>query len=286
MNIKQIITEKSALLRSFGIDASPFELKLMLASILHTEPKFIRPDAELTSQQEQELADMLAQRLQHRPVDKIIGRKGFYKYDFAVNDDVLSPRCDSEILVETGLNWLQGIDAPRILELGVGSGCLILSLLSDLPTAMGIGIDISPSALKVAAQNAELLHINSSRLKLVPKSWFDADIVSFLLSEGQFDLLISNPPYIPSSEIGALDAEVRDYDPLTALDGGADGLRDYRRIVEIAPLLLKEKAAAVLEAGDSTQLAAIGDMGCAHGLSKVAALPDLSGQDRCIILKK
>lgn len=286
MNINDFINDRLKMLLESGIDSSVFEIKLLLAHILGIEPRDISPNTEINERQTALLDDMLKERLSHRPIDKIIGKKCFYKYDFAVSDDVLSPRYDTEILVEKAIESLKQSQKANILEFGVGSGCIILSVLADLPYVTGVGVDISESALAIADLNAENLEIEPERLNLLKASWFDEDIIEKLNNYAPFDMVISNPPYIASAEIDKLDPEVKDFDPLIALDGGIDGLKDYNRILYLSKELLKPDGMIILEAGDGLQLRQIEQMAYNYKIQCLNILKDLNNIDRCIILKK
>jgi len=158
------------------------------------------------------------------PIAKIIGYKGFWKGDFIVSKDVLDPRPDSETLIEAVLESFPDKKAPlRILDLGTGSGCLIISLLQEYQNATGVAVDISEKALKIARQNA----------KDLPIKFICADMCSLPKDIGTFDVVISNPPYIPTEDIETLDVAVKKYDPVLALDGGKDGLDFYRALSRI-----------------------------------------------------
>ena len=161
----------------------------------------------------------LAQRLRRRPVAQILGRRAFWRHEFEVTGDVLDPRPDTEILVELGLS------APfrRVLDLGTGSGCILISLLADRPGAEGVGTDLSDAALAVAARNALRLGV-TGRTSFLCSDWFGA-------VTGGFDLIVSNPPYIALSEMAGLAPEVRDWEPHMALTDGGDGLSAYRAIL-------------------------------------------------------
>lgn len=286
MNINQLISDKLKILLEGGIDSSVFEIKLLIGHILGIEPKNVASSMELNRSQEKILDKMIQERLNHKPVDRIIGLKGFYKYDFIINDNVLSPRYDTEVLVEKAIELL-GADTPtNVLELGVGSGCIILSILADLKKAHGVGVDISEAALAITDINAEHLAIGPSRIELIIADWFNNDIITKLDNYKPFDMIVSNPPYIASTEIDKLDEEVKNYDPLIALDGGANGLKDYDRIIELSKHLLKSQGFLLLEAGDKQQLEQIAEKGKFNGFQVWEILKDLSGNERCIILKK
>ncbi len=281
-NIQEIIKEKLRYLEDKGVKSSNFELKLMLANLLNIEVGNLRFFHDNISQDTlNKFNEIIEQRASFCPVDKILGYKGFYKHDFIVNQDVLSPRSDTEILVEQALKNIDRTTNTNILEFGVGSGCIIISLLSDLPLAQGLGVDISPKALTICKKNAKKIGV-SDRLELKNISWFD-DL--WQTQDKLFDLIISNPPYIPTQDINSLDKEVKIFDPILALDGGSDGLRDYRQIIEIAPSLLKNSGILILEAGID-QASDIVKIGNNNGLKAIDVVKDLNNIERCIILKK
>ena len=182
---------------------------------------------------DEQLNSFISRRLAGEPVAKIIGKRGFWKNDFIVSKDVLDPRPDSETLIEAVLEKFPDKNQTlRILDLGTGSGCLLLSLLGEYKNATGIGIDISEKALSIAEQNNA-----DKKAKLI-----QGDMRQDLSDLGQFDMMISNPPYIPTAEIQTLERDVKDYDPLLALDGGTDGLDLYRALAKqhLAPSLFIE----------------------------------------------
>ena len=269
-------------LSAAGIENPRLEARRLLGVALNLPNEDFYSRRPLTASEISRAESFLQRRLEHEPLDKIIGRKPFYKADFIVSKDVLSPRPDTEILVEAAISLLQGKSAPRVLDLGTGSGCIIISILGDVPAACGTAVDISVSALEIAAANAEALGVKQ-RIKFMNISWFDASFADSFSKP--FDLIVSNPPYIPTAEIAGLEKEVRAYDPLTALDGGADGLRDYRRLAAVVPPLLKKNGRLLLEVGEG-QAAAVEAIFETAGLIPEKTLPDLSGIKRCVILKK
>ena len=172
---------------------------------------------------DEQLNAFISRRLAGEPVAKIIGKKGFWKDDFIVSKDVLDPRPDSETLIEAVLEKFPDKNQTlRILDLGTGSGCLLLSLLGEYQNATGVGIDISPKALAIANQNK-----GNKNAEFIVR-----DMRQDLSDLGLFDIMISNPPYIPTNEIQTLERDVKDYDPLLALDGGQDGLDFYRALTK------------------------------------------------------
>lgn len=206
------------------------------------EIQYREPEKQLTEQQYSQFQDYINRRCKREPVSHILEVREFWSLDFAVSKHVLDPRPDSETLIEAVLKHSLNCGEPnKIMDLGTGSGCLLLTLLTELKNATGVGVDLSEEALAVAKRNADQLEL-SSRAKFIKSSWF-ADVY------GQFDLIISNPPYIESHEIDQLQPEVRNFEPLQALDGGSDGLDCYRTIIsEIAPHL-RPGGLAIFEVG-------------------------------------
>ena len=255
-----------------GITSPRLEADIILK---HTAPQY----PNISENEEKNAEIMLKRRMAHEPLDKIIGKREFYKSSFTVSRAVLSPRPDTEVLVESALELLPLDKELKILDMGTGSGCILLSLLKERPQAMGVGLDISKEALQIAQENAENLGLNG-RVEFICQSWTDSHL--FLPS---FDMVVSNPPYIPSVEIATLDKEVKEYDPLSALDGGADGLKCYKDIAKILPDLLKSDAYALFEVGYN-QADDVMEIYKKAGLKPHKIVKDLAGIKRCVILKK
>lgn len=203
-------------------------------------------------------AALVERRLRHEPVAYITGSQEFFGLEFAVCPDVLIPRGDSEVLVEAALAARP--DAGRVLDLGLGSGALLLAVLHNLPQAQGIGIERSPGALAVARANAQALGL-TPRADLRPGDWTQADWTAGL---GRFDLVLANPPYVEAD--AALDPSVRDHEPASALFAGAEGLDDYRIILPALPALLAPGGVALIEIGH-TQAQAVSALAQAQGLA-------------------
>ncbi len=208
-------------------------------------------------------------RAKRVPLQHITGEQSFMGLSFAVTGDVLVPRQDTETLAEEALRDLRG--GMRVLDVCTGSGCILLSLLALCPNAAGTGTDISPEALAVARENAGRLGLRAE--------WICGDL--FAEAEGPFDMIVSNPPYIPTEEIGTLMDEVRLYDPRGALDGGPDGLAFYRRILAGCGPYLSEGGHILLEIG-ADQAAAVSEMMREHGFTDIRTVRDLSGRDRVV----
>ena len=270
-------------LAAAGIPSPRLESRMILCHVLNiSEQELILYDDDISTRQADEIWRIVAQRCAHKPLCKILGHKEFYKYDFCVSEDVLSPRPDTEILVEKAIELAQKHQLKNMIDFGLGSGCILLSVLAENQSLRGTGVDISDKALVVAQKNAERLNV-ANRCRFVRASWMQKDITE-TLSE-KYDLFVSNPPYIPSEDIKNLDVEVKDHDPLLALDGGQDGLRDYRRLSEIATELLNPKGFILLEVGinQSQQVSAIFEQ---RGFICLEILSDLGGIERCIVLQK
>ena len=224
---------------------------------------------------QQRLDQLGARRLAGEPVARILGEKEFWGLAFQLNSATLVPRPETEALVELGIAELSSHDAPRLLDLGTGSGCIPIALLVELPAAIAIAVDLDPQAIAAAGINARR-HRVADRLTLRQGSWFSP------IERGEmFDLVVSNPPYIESADILELDREVRDHDPILALDGGADGLDAYRVIVREAPSVLVSGGMLAVEIG-SRQGRAVLELMERRGFSEVAVARDLSGLDRVV----
>ena len=269
-------------LQAANIAMPRLEARMLWAEVLQCTPSEVYENTPLTDAQKEQISAMLERRLSHEPMDKILGHREFYKADFKVNTDVLSPRPDTETLVESALNFLPLETTAKILDLGTGSGCIIISLLAERIKAHGVAVDISPAALAVAKENAEHLDV-CNRLNFICADWFQPDFATLMTDK--FDIIVSNPPYIPSADIAGLDDEVKNYDPQTALDGGADGYDCYRRIAELAPNLLKDGGLLILEAGYN-QAENIRKICEENNMFHLRTVKDLADINRCVIMKK
>lgn len=280
--MKDIFTQTVQKLATIKITCPRLEARILLAYVLNGDVTDIMTGIILNEEQTVKLDGLIKRRLNHEPLDKIIGKREFYKYTFYTSKDVLSPRPDTEILIEEALRIIHTDENVCILDLGTGSGCIIETLLAERPSAHGVAVDISAAALQIALKNATALGV-IERLQLIEADWFSADFAAKLNAE--FDIIVTNPPYIPSAEIKNLEPEVKNYDPLLALDGGTDGFTCYRRIAEIAPLMLKKGGYILLEAGYN-QAEKIAQIFTAQGLQLKNIVHDLAGIKRCVILQK
>ena len=263
-------------LRAAGIEDASREARLLLGHATGLDAAAIIGHAErcLTPEAARIMAAAVTDRADRRPMAQVLGEREFWSLSFRVTPATLDPRPDSETVVATVLEHVGDRAAPlRILDLGTGSGCLLLALLSEFPGASGIGIDISAAAITVAAANARALGLDP-RARFVVADW-DRGL------SGRFDVIVCNPPYIPSGEIGRLAPEVSRFEPRGALDGGPDGLAAYRAL---APVLARRLAAgglAAVEIGWGQQ-SAVEAILAPCGLAAGACNADLAGTPRCL----
>lgn len=228
-------------------------------------------DRELEPGVEEKLKAALDMRLTHMPVQYITGYQNFMGLEFMVSKDVLIPRMDTETLVEEVLRL--GLSNVRVLDICTGSGCILLSILKYVYGSSGVGVDISDGALGVAKANSEALGIDATFIK--------SDMFENIPKDERFDIVVSNPPYIRSDVIGTLMSEVKDYEPLLALDGSEDGLKFYRIIADRAPEYLNNGGMLFLEIGYD-QGAEVSALLSAAGFMDVEVIKDLSGLDRVV----
>ena len=262
-----------------GIEAADVDGRLLVGHALHLDRARLiaQSDRILEAREINVISALAARRLKREPVSRILGQKEFWSIALAITPDVLVPRPETETVVEGALDFVvRGglrMEKLRILDIGTGSGALLLALLRELPNATGTGTDISTGALKVARENAARCGVEGRFTFVV------CDIASVV--EGPFDLLVSNPPYIAHDEITSLAPEVKNYDPTVALDGGDDGLAAYRAIAADAKRLLAPGARMFVELG-AGQEAAVRDLFTNVGLIAGIARTDLAGIPRVL----
>jgi release factor glutamine methyltransferase len=265
--------------RLADIEDPQIDARILVGHALHLDRAQLMSHADLILEAREiaAISALAARRLRHEPVARILGRKEFWDLTLAVNPDVLVPRPETETVVEAALDFVMRsglrLEKLRVLDIGTGTGALLLALLQELPNATGTGTDISAAAVAVARGNAERNGL-AARCRFV--TCHIADSVS-----GPFDLIVSNPPYIPRGEIAALAPDVRDYDPHIALDGGTDGLDAYRAIAADAGRLLAPGGRLFVELGIG-QEQPVRALFAGAGLTVNAARPDLTGIPRSL----
>lgn len=280
-----LLRDTAVALTAAGIDNVRFEARLLLshATGLTIEQLISRGPDAAPAAAAATLRELTARRLRREPMAYILGEREFWGLPFKVSPAVLVPRPDSETVIETVLDLLPDRSRKlRILDLGLGSGCLLLTLLREYPQATGVGIDASEAALAIAQANAEALGV-VSRARLAAGDWRQTGWTDRLVdqAEGPFDLLVSNPPYIESAEVDGLMPEVAAHEPRLALDGGADGLAAYRIIVAASPALVVPGGWAIVEVGEG-QAPAIASLFTAAGLAPRPSRRDLGGIERVV----
>jgi release factor glutamine methyltransferase len=276
----QVQAQVRQALAEAGIGSAALDTRLLLRHALGIDATELlaRPDEPVDAQGGAALAALVARRLAHEPMARILGEWEFWGLPFGLSPDTLVPRPDTETVVATALDLFPVSDGPiRIADFGTGSGCILVALLVERPAASGLGVDRSHAALRTARQNA-LLNGVGDRARFLAANWGDA-------LNGAFDLIVSNPPYIATRVVGTLDPEVREHDPVRALDGGPEGLDAYRDIMRDAPRLLAPGGRIILEIGYD-QAEAVMALAGARGLEIVTLRHDLGGHHRCIALKR
>ncbi len=267
-----LLKDAAAQLAASGIDEPQREARILLAAAMN----LARIDREPTASERAAFAQMIARRATREPVAYILGRKEFWSLDFEVSPAVLIPRPDSETLVEAALAQFTDGAPKTILDLGTGSGCLLIALLSEWRDATGVGIDVSDTALAIAQRNAERLGV-ASRAQFRRGDWTEG-------LDRRFDLVIANPPYISAREHLYLDRDVAGFEPALALRGGEDGLDPLRRIANGLKLVMQPHAFAIFELGID-QAAAARRILINAGLKDLRIAKDLGGRERAIVAR-
>jgi release factor glutamine methyltransferase len=278
--IGDAVTRAAGDLARSGVPESRREARLLvaLAAGLDAATVLGYPERPLETAAAGRLQHMLGRRLAREPVSRVVGRREFWSLDFALTPATLDPRPDSETLVAAALERIPDRQAAlSVLDLGTGSGCLLLALLSELPRAAGLGLDLAPEAAAAAHRNAKAMSLDS-RTFFVVSHWGAA-------IGGEFDAVLANPPYVPSRTIDGLAPEVALYEPLLALDGGPDGLHAYRELAPDLGRLLKPSGFAVVEVGDG-QASLAAAIFQASGLDVPVRHRDLRDIERCLVVTR
>ena len=279
MNIEKAIKEAFKNLRTHNIKTALLDSEILMSEILKKDKKFLimNPQEEIADNDYKNFRKLIARRLKRKPIAYLTGVKSFWKYDFNINEKVLIPRPESELLIEQVLENYKNKENINFLEVGTGSGCIILSILKEKKSFLGRGIDVSKDSLKVCKANANKMGL-ISRLKL-----FNSDIDNFFT--GKYDLVISNPPYVKNLDFKNLDDDIIKYEPKMALDGGLDGLSEIRKVINRSSKLIKHRGKLILEIAhdQKNEVKKILTRNNFY-INKVAK--DFAQKDRCIISTK
>jgi release factor glutamine methyltransferase len=289
LTLQQLVKDIKSAFDKGGMDVSMRDIKMMIHHVTgHGEEVFItQPDTLISGAHKIELDKMVARRINGEPLTRIMGVREFWGLEFEVTSDTLDPRADTETLVEAVLAWAfkkapcpqaggrDGTSKPiRILDLGTGTGCIPIALLSELPNATAVALDYSYEAACVARRNAEKYKM-SDRLQVIQGDWMSA------LKSGSFDLIVSNPPYISNEVIQNLDDEVKNHDPFLSLSGGDDGLDCYKKIISALKIHLNDGSRAFLEIGFD-QLESVSRLVDESGLCVCDSRADIAGNPRVV----
>lgn len=282
--VRALIQQLASDFRAAGLDSPEVDAKLLAgaAAGMTAHEMVLQPDKWLDDREIAGAEGFRQRRLAHEPVSRILGRRDFYGRTFEIGPATLDPRPDTETLIEAALEIATEAGwrgrPIRILDVGTGSGAILLTLLAELPLASGLATDISAGALEVAARNAERLGVAGRASFAMHRSLEGI--------EGPFDLVVSNPPYIPAGEIGGLEPEVREHDPRTALDGGADGLDVYRALGQgLVRVVPSGWLAVEVGAGQAAAVAEILGRAAGKCLKSGRIRRDLGGHERCVAVE-
>jgi release factor glutamine methyltransferase len=279
VSVAAALQHAASALTEAGIDEPRRRARALLAAALDLTMTeiFAYPERKLNPAQQARISALLDRMLAREPLSRITGRREFWGLEFLLSADTLDPRPESETVIDSILARLPECEcAHRFLDLGTGTGCLLLALLSEYPKACGIGVDIAPGAARTARDNAARLGL-AERARFVVGSWAAS-------LTGRFNAVVANPPYIERDAIAALPPEVRQYEPIRALDGGADGLAAYRAIAPELQHLLPPGGLFAAEIGIG-QAEAVGKIMRRYGLRVNAVVPDLAGIERVVVAR-
>jgi len=279
MNYQEILNEGTKILKSSNIKSFNLDSEILLASSLKLDrPRLLlNLNKEINKDEREIFFNFIDRRKKSEPIAYILGFKEFWKNNFKINKSVLIPRPDTEIVVEEVLKEIKSNESKQILDIGTGSGCIILSVLNERKKSYGYGIDISKKAINLAKNNAKIQHIYN-RIKFL-----HSDIDNFYF--GKYDLIVSNPPYIKLSDIGVLDRDIKFFEPNLALNGGLDGYSKIRKVINKSSVLIKKDGKLILEIGFN-QVIKTTKILKANGFYVNRIVKDLSRINRCIVSTK
>ena len=279
MKYQEILNEGSKILKLNDIKSYNLDSEILLSSTLklNRSQLLLNLNKRIENQEKKFFLNFIERRSKNEPIAYITGYKEFWKSKFKVNKNVLIPRPDTETIIEQVLNELDINSSKKILDIGTGSGCIIISILNERKKCFGVGIDISKNAVKLAKYNAKIQHIDN-RIKFL-----NSDIDNFC--GDKYDLIISNPPYIKHHEINGLEKDIKNHEPKVALDGGIDGYNKIRLIIEKSSTLIKKRGKLFLELGINQTRETLKILNL-NGFYKTKVIKDLASKNRCIVSTK
>ena len=279
MKIETAIKKAYLDLKDKNIKSAMLDSEILMSKAIKEDRSdvLLNSDRILSNQDYENFRELISNRLKFKPIAYLTGKKSFWKHEFEINDKVLIPRPDTELIIEEVLKIYKDKENVKFLEVGVGSGCIILSILKEKKSFLGKGVDLSKDCINICKLNAIKLGVQN-RLKL-----FKTDIDNF--SSGKYDLIISNPPYVKKLDLNKLDKDVINYEPKLAIDGGLDGLSKIRKIIKKSSELIKLNGKLIIEiAYDQKKM--VKDILRNNGFFINKVVKDLSKNDRCIISTK
>jgi len=279
MKYQEILSAGSKILKLNNIKSYYLDSEILLSSTLKLDRSqlLLNLDKRIENQEKKIFFNFIERRRKNEPIAYITGYKEFWKNKFKVNKNVLIPRPDTETIIEQVLNELDINSSKKILDIGTGSGCIIISILNERKKCLGVGIDISKNAVKLAKYNAKIQHIDK-RIKFL-----NSDIDNFY--GGKYDLIVSNPPYIKHYEIDSLEKDIKNHEPKVSLDGGIDGYNKIRLIIKKSSTLIKKRGKLFLELGINQTRETLKILNL-NGFYKTKVIKDLSSKNRCIVSTK
>ena len=279
MNFENALFEANRILRENNIKSSKLDSEILLSKVIKKDRKFIilNLDKFLSNLHYKKFKNLISQRLAGRPIAHIIEKKDFWKYEFKISDSALIPRPDTEILIEEVLRVFRYKKRLHVLEIGIGSGCILLSILNEKNDFYGVGIDISKKCIELSKLNALKFGLNN-RVK-----FFKSDVDNFLY--GKYDLVVSNPPYIKKHNLKYLERDVAKFEPMLALDGGIDGLSEIKKVIDKSSKLVKKGGKLILEI-NFDQGSVVKKILKNNGFYINKVLKDFGKKNRCIVSTK
>ncbi len=279
MNIQSAINEGESVLKNESIPSAKLDAEILMAKSIEKDRKYIilNNDKNLDDENLRYFKNLIKERSKKKPIAYLTSRKFFWNFEFFVTTDTLIPRPDSEMLIENILKITKHKNKLNILDIGVGSGCILLSILKEKKNFYGTGIDVSKNCLNISKINAVSLKVNS-RVR-----FFKSNVDKF--NQGKYDLIVSNPPYIKKHSLKYLEKDVVNFEPSLALDGGLDGLSEIRKVIKKSSELIKKNGKFILEIGFDQKNKVI-NLLKQKGFYINSTLKDFANNDRCIICTK